>query len=65
MLEKTFFKWEGGALIREGALIGTEGTKSNHHGILPISVGEAAVLFGGLGQGDLDIMLSQARLNLP
>lgn len=39
----------GGALIREGALIGTEGTKSNHHGILPFSVGEVAVLFGGLG----------------
>lgn len=53
-----------GALIREGALIGTEGTKSNHRGILPISVGEAAVPFGGLGEGDLDIILSQARLNL-
>ena len=66
LVSKNFFKWEGGgALIREGALIGTEGTKSNHHGILPISVGEAAVLFGGLGEGDLDIMLSQARLNLP
>ena len=51
MLAKTFFKWEGGgALIREGALIGTEGTKSNHHGILPISVGEAEVLFGRLGE---------------
>lgn len=66
MLAKTFFKWEGGgALIREGALIGTESTKSSHLGILLISVGEAAVLFGGLGEGDLDIMLSQARLNLP
>ena len=55
----------GGALIGKGALIGTEGTKSNHHGILPFSVGEVAVLFRGLGEGNLDIMLSQARLNLP
>ena len=65
MLAKTFFTWEGGALIREGAIIGTESTKSSHLGILLISVGGAAVLFGGLGEGDLDIMLRHARLNLP
>ena len=52
----------GGRAYWEG---GTEGTKSNHHGILPFSVGEVAVLFRGLGEGNLDIMLSQARLNLP
>ena len=66
LISKNFLSGRGGgALIEEGALIGTEGTKSNHHGILPFSVGEVAVLFRGLGEGNLDIMLSQARLNLP